>query len=366
MSEQLPRSRSEWEAPGRVNLIGEHTDYNDGFVLPFAIAQRTRARGRNRHDGLVRVRSTLGSESVEFPVVTAPGHVHGWAAYPAGIVWAVTEAGCRLPGVDLELTGDLPMGAGLASSAALECSVGEVLADLAGFVVDRTTMARLAHRAENEYVGMPCGLMDQLACMHAESGQAMLIDTRSLVLEQIPLPLLDEGLSIVAIDTRARHALVEGSYADRRRQCEEAAAALGIAALRDAGIPDLARLADPVLRARARHVITENDRVLETAALLRSGQVRRIGSLLTDSHASLRDDFQVSCLELDLAVESSLDSGAYGARMIGAGFGGSVIALVDTKLAGRLISTVQSAFAAESLPTPAAYSVLPSSGARRL
>jgi galactokinase len=366
MNEPLPPSRSQWEAPGRVNLIGEHTDYNEGFVLPFAIGQRTRTRGRSRDDGLVLVRSTQALEPVEFPVTTRPGDVQGWAAYAAGMVWALTEAGCRVRGVDLKLAGDLPVGAGLASSAALACSVGAVLADLAGVAVDRQTMARLAHLAENAYVGMPCGMMDQLACMHAQPGQAMLIDTRSLALEQIPLRLADEGLSIVAIDTKARHTLVEGPYADRRRECEQATSALGLTALRDAGTADLARLADPVLRARARHVIDENDRVLEVAELLRSGQVRRIGGLLTGSHRSLREDFQVSCKELDLAVESSLDSGAYGARMIGAGFGGSAIALVDSEHVGRLISNVQAAFAAESLPTPSAFAVLPSSGARRL
>jgi galactokinase len=366
MTTQVRTSQSEWEAPGRVNLIGEHTDYNEGFVLPFAIAQRTRARGRTRHDGMVRVRSTLAPDYVDFPVTTAPGDVSGWAAYPAGMVWGLADAGCVVPGVDLDLDGDLPVGAGLASSAALECSVGAVLADLAGVAIDRTTIARLAQRAENDYVGMPCGLMDQLACMHSQRAHAMLIDTRSAALEPIPLPLVDQGLSLIAIDTHARHALVDGDYADRRRQCESAAAALEVRALRDAGTADLSRLVDPVLRRRARHIVTENDRVLETASLLRSGQVRRIGRLLTDSHTSLRDDFQVSCRELDLAVESSLRCGAFGARMIGGGFGGSVIALVDAQHAGRLISTVKSAFAAASLPAPTAYSVVPSSGARRL
>ena len=370
MSEPLTllrsESTSEWEAPGRVNLIGEHTDYNEGFVMPFAIDRRTRACGRVRDDGLVTVRSAQSPERVVFPVTTRPGEVTGWAAYVAGMVWVLVEAGHHVAGVDLELAGDLPLGAGLASSAALECSVGTVLADLAGLGLDRPTIGRLAHRAENDYVGMPCGLMDQLACMHAQQGMAMLIDTRTLAIEQIPLPLSDQGLSLIVIDTHSRHALVAGSYADRRRQCEEAAAALGVPALRDAGADDLSRLADPILRARARHVVNENDRVLEAAASLRSGHVRGAGRLLTDSHSSLRDDFQVSCRELDLAVESSLDSGAHGARMIGGGFGGSVIALIDAEQAGRLIATVESAFAAESLPAPSAYPVLPSSGARRL
>ena len=361
----MNESRSEWEAPGRVNLIGEHTDYNEGFVLPFAIARRTRARGRTRDDGLVTVRSTQEPEPVEFPVTTAPGDVLGWAAYPAGMVWAITDAGHVLPGVDLALDGDLPMGAGLASSAALECSVGAVLADLAGVAIDRTTIARLAQRAENAYVGVPCGLMDQLAIMHSRTAHAMLIDTRSGALEQIPLPLVDQRLSLIAIATQLRHALVAGSYADRRRQCEEAAALLDVRTLRDAGTADLPRLVDPVLRTRARHIVAENDRVLETAALLRSGQLREIGRLLTDSHTSLRDDFEVSCPELDLAVESSLGSGAYGARMIGGGFGGSAIALVDTEQCDRLISGVTSDFEAAGLPTPTAYSVVPSLGARR-
>jgi galactokinase len=362
----MDEQRAAWEAPGRVNLIGEHTDYNEGFVLPFAIGQRTRARGRTRDDGLVTVRSTRAPEPVEFPLTTAPGDVPGWAAYPAGMVWALTRAGHLLSGVDLAIDGDLPIGAGLASSAALECSVGAVLADLAGVAIDRTTMARLAQRAENAYVGVPCGLMDQLAIMHSRTAHAMLVDTRSGALEQIPLPLPDQRLSLIAIDTHARHALVAGSYADRRRQCEEAAAVLEVRTLRDAGSADLSRLVDPVLRARARHIVTENDRVLETAALLRSGQIRQTGRLLTDSHTSLREDFGVSCPELDLAVESSLRSGAYGARMIGGGFGGSVIALVDTEQADRLISAVKATFATASLAAPTAYSVAPSAGAHRL
>jgi galactokinase len=370
MNEPFPplrsESSSEWEAPGRVNLIGEHTDYNEGYVLPFAIDRRTRTRGNVRDDGLVTVRSTQTPERVAFPVTTRPGEVTGWAGYVAGMVWVWVEAGHHVPGVDLELTGDLPLGAGLASSAALECSVGTVLADLAGLGIDRPSIAQLAHRAENDYVGMPCGFMDQLTCIHAQPGMAMLIDTRTLSIEQIPLPLADQGLSLIVIDTHSRHALVAGSYADRRRQCEEAAAGLGVRALRDAGTDHLSRLADPMLRARARHVVTENERVLEAAALLRSGQVRRTGRLLTDSHSSLRDDFQVSCPELDLAVESSLDSGAYGARMIGGGFGGSVIALIGTEHVDRLIATVKSAFAAESLAAPSVYPVAPSSGARRL
>jgi galactokinase len=360
-------AESAWEAPGRVNLVGEHTDYNEGFVLPFAIDRRTLVRGHRRNDGRVTVRSAYTGELVEFPITTGPGDVTGWASYIAGMVWAFGAAGYRVTGGDLEVAGNLPVGAGLASSAALECSTGTVLADLAGLELDRPTIARLAHRAENEFVGMPCGLMDQFACMYARLGSAMLIDTRTLSVEQIPLSLVDQRLSLIVIDTHSRHSLVAGPYADRRHECAEAATALGLRALRDAGTRDLTRLvADPMLRARARHVVTENERALEAARLLQSGRVRRIGRLLTDSHTSLRDDFQVSCRELDLAVASSLESGAHGARMIGGGFGGSVIALVDTEHAERLIATVKSAFTAESLPVPVAYSVLPSHGARRL
>ena len=359
-----------WAAPGRVNLIGEHTDYNDGFVLPVAIDRVVLAAAGGREDGRLRLWSLQqeGAADLELAEV-GPGRVDGWAAYPAGVAWALAQAGVEVAGADLVVDGDVPAGAGLSSSAALECATATALAELSGAGLDRPALARLARRAENEVVGVPSGAMDQMVSMLGRAGHALFLDTRSLEAEQVPLPLEAAGLRLLVLDTRAAHRLVDGAYADRRAACQAAAAVLGVPALRDATLEQVesaaAALGDPGLR-RARHVVTENARVLEAVALLRSGDLDRLGPLLAASHASLRDDYEVSSPELDTAVEAAVDAGAVGARMTGAGFGGSALALVPAGLAGQVADRVRKAFAAAGFGAPEVFAVTPADGARRV
>jgi galactokinase len=359
-----------WAAPGRVNLIGEHTDYNDGFVLPAAIDRQVLAAAGRRGDGRLRLWSLQAGPPADLALAeVGPGRVEGWAAYPAGVAWALGQAGVELGGADVVVDGDVPAGSGLSSSAALECATATALADLGGAGLDRVALAGLARRAENEVVGVPSGVMDQMVSMLGRAGHALFLDTRSLATEQVPLPLEAAGLCLVVIDTRAGHRLVDGAYADRRAACEAAAAVLGVPALRDATPEQVEAaaeaLGDPGLR-RARHVVTENARVLEAVAWLRSGDLDRLGPLLAASHASLRDDYEVSSPELDTAVEAAVDAGAVGARMTGAGFGGSAIALVRADLAGRVAERAAEAFAAAGFGPPEVTAVVPSDGARRL
>jgi galactokinase len=359
-----------WAAPGRVNLIGEHTDYNDGFVLPAAIDRQVLAAAGRRRDGRLRLWSLQAGPPADLDLAeVGPGRVEGWAAYPAGVAWALGQAGVELGGADLVVDGDVPAGSGLSSSAALECATATALADLHGAGLDRAALAGLARRAENEVVGVPSGVMDQMVSMLGRAGHALFLDTRSLAAEQVPLPLAAAGLCLVVIDTRAGHRLVDGAYADRRAACEAAAATLGVPALRDATPEQVeaaaGALGDPGLR-RARHVVTENARVLETVALLRAGELDRLGPLLAASHASLRDDYEVSSPELDTAVAAAVDAGAVGARMTGAGFGGSAIALAPAELAGRVAERAAEAFAAAGFGPPEVTAVVPSDGARRL
>ncbi len=349
-----------WAAPGRVNLIGEHTDYNDGFCLPYALPHSVTVTARVGPPGRWRV--TSRGETVEF---TAADRVNGWAAYPAGVVWVLREAGHDVPGAELVIESDVPVGAGLSSSAALECAVLRALHDLGGLDITPAGQARLAQRAENDYVGMPCGIMDQSASMLCEDGHALFFDTRSGEVEQVPFDVAAHGLAMLVVDTRAPHALVDGEYAARRASCERAAKLLGVPALRDASLDDVSRLDGEVAR-RARHIITENARVLDTVALLKAGDLRAIGPLLTASHASLRDDFEVTVPELDVAVDAALAGGAYGARMTGGGFGGCVIALVDASAADKVGRTVAGAFAAAGFGAPVHFTAAPSPGARRL
>jgi galactokinase len=359
-----------WAAPGRVNLIGEHTDYNDGFVLPAAIDRLVLVAAGRRGDGRLRLWSLQAEPPADLELAgIGPGKVGGWAAYPAGVAWALGQAGVELGGADLVVDGDVPAGSGLSSSAALECATATALADLGGAGLDRAALAGLARRAENEVVGVPSGVMDQMVSMLGRAGHALFLDTRSLGTEQVPLPLEAAGLCLVVIDTRAGHRLVDGAYADRRAACRAAAAVLGVPALRDATPALLERyataLGDPGLR-RARHVVTENARVLAAVELLRAGDLDRLGPLLAASHASLRDDYEVSSPELDTAVEAAVAAGAVGARMTGAGFGGSAIALVETALSGRVADRARGAFAAAGFGPPQVTAVVPSDGARRL
>ena len=349
-----------WAAPGRVNLIGEHTDYNDGFVLPFALPQRTAVAADPLDGPRWAVTSELGGQTVEF---TLGNKIEGWAAYVAGIVWVLAEEGHQVPGARLTIASDVPIGSGLSSSASLECAVLTALVELGGLDVPVTDRPRLAQRAENDYVGMPCGILDQSASVLCTAGNALFMDCRSLRTEQIPFDLAADGLAVLVIDTHAPHQHAGGEYAARRAACERAAAELGVPALRDAVPADLDRLTDDLLVRRARHAITENQRVLDTIELLHSGRHREIGPLMTASHASLRDDFEVTVPELDVAVTAALAAGAYGARMTGGGFGGCVIALIDADHVDVVADAVAKTFAEHGFAAPAAFRAIPSAGA---
>ncbi|MFC7545105.1 galactokinase [Plantactinospora sp. GCM10030261] len=360
-----------WAAPGRVNLIGEHTDYNDGFVLPFALPQRTVAAAAMTNLPHWSAWSETTRERISFDDAgLAPGVVTGWGAYVAGVVWALREAGHRVPHIDIAIASDVPLGAGLSSSAAIGSAVLTALVELGGLDLPVADRPRLVQRAENDYVGAPTGIMDQTAAIRSEAGHALFLDCRSLTVEHIPFDLAADDLAILVVDTRAAHQHVDGGYAERRAACEEAARQLGVAALRDVPTDDLdatlAKLPDEVVRRRARHVVTENQRVLDTVALLRNGRIREIGPLLTASHASMRDDFEITVGEVDTAVDTALAAGAYGARMTGGGFGGCVIALVDAGAAEAVAAAVAEAFAGRGYAEPRSFTVLPSAGAERL
>jgi galactokinase len=360
-----------WAAPGRVNLIGEHTDYNEGYVLPFALPQRIVAAAAPATEGWT-VCSDFADETVRFGAaeVARPGVVQGWAAYVAGIVWALGEAGYTVPPARLAIASDVPVGAGVSSSAALESAVLTALADLGGLDLPVERRPALAQRAENRYVGAPTGIMDQSASIRCVRGNALFLDCRSGAVDQIPFDVAAEGLAVLVVDSNAPHTHVGGEYGARRRACEEAARILGVPALRDitgAGLAAaLERLDDEVMRRRVRHVVSEDERVLDTVALLRAGRLRDIGPLLTASHASMRTDFEITVPEVDVAVEAALAAGAYGARMTGGGFGGCVLALVDADAAGATAAAVTEAYAKHDFRPPTAWVAVPSAGAGRV
>ncbi len=357
-----------WAAPGRANLIGEHTDYNDGLVLPFALGSRTTVAAARRPGRRVSLRSCQRrGEPAEVDLDRLrPGQVAGWAGYASGVLWALAEAGHRLGGAAVLVDGEVPIGAGLASSAALEAAVAASVNDLFGLALPARELVAVCVRAENVFVGMPCGVMDQLAAFECRAGAALYIDTRDLATEQLPLPLDTAGLRLLVIDTGVRHQLAAGEYAERRRQCEQAAHALGVSSLRDVGPADLAGLdqrLDATLRRRVRHVVSENARVRQAAGVLRSGSVEALGPLLDASHRSLRDDFEVSSAELDVAVDAARAAGVLGARMTGAGFGGCAIALTSAGTEHRVRRAVEDAFARAGWHAPSCFSVVPSDGA---
>jgi galactokinase len=357
-----------WYAPGRVNLIGEHTDYNDGFALPFALAQRTVVAGRRLDRTQWTVTSRATGETVSFGTAElAPGGVPRWAGYVAGVAWALREAGHEPAGAELFVDSNVPFGAGLSSSHAMECAVLEALASLSGLDIPVIDRPYLVQRSENGYVGAPTGIMDQSASILCRAGHALLLDCRDLTTEQVPLDLDGDGLTVLVIDSKAPHTHADDEYAARRASCEAAARELGVPALRDItgdGLDAaLAALPDETVRRRVRHVVTENQRVLDTAALLRDGRVRAIGPLLTASHASMRDDYEITVPQVDTAVEVAVKAGAYGARMTGGGFGGCVLALVDADAADRVAGAVTDAYAASGFGRPAAFLVRPSAGA---
>ncbi|MFB4305835.1 galactokinase [Actinomadura sp. GTD37] len=361
-----------WHAPGRVNLIGEHTDYNDGFVLPFALSRGVSVAAARRDDGLIEVRSRQAAAAVTAPVDGPPVVSEGWpderswAAYPVGVARVLREHGAG--GATLLIDSDLPQGAGLSSSAALECATALALRDLHGVQAGRPALARLAQRAENEQVGMPCGLMDQSASLLCTAGHALMLDCRSGLSSQVPFDPAAAGLTLLVVDTRASHALTGGEYGRRRAECEEAAALLGVAALRD--VEDLAgalgTLRDPVLRRRVQHVVTENHRVEATVGLLRAGALPEFGAMLNASHLSLRDQFEVSWPEADATVDTALLAGARGGRMVGGGFGGSVIVLTPADRAAKVRDAITAAYAERSWTPPEFLDAVPSQGAHRL
>jgi galactokinase len=360
-----------WAAPGRVNLIGEHVDYNGGRCLPMALTRVTAAAVRRRDDGRVRM-SSDDPEAAPFEgTITdlGPGSVDGWAAYVAGTLWALREAGIEVPGMDVAVASDVPLGAGLSSSAALECAVALAAAELAGRTDDpalRHLVVRAAIRAENEVVGAGTGGMDQTVAMLAEEGAALLIDTRDFSTTPVQLGLAEAGLVLVVIDTRVTHTLADGQYGQRRHDCEQAARELGLTHLGEATAADVERLTDPRLQARARHVVGEIARVDRVVELVAAGRVAEIGPLLDASHASLRDDYEVSAVELDTVVAAATAAGALGARMTGGGFGGSAIALVPEVAVTEVERAVVNACAQRGLTTPATLVVTSGAAARRL
>jgi galactokinase len=353
-----------------VNLIGEHTDYNGGYVLPFALPQRTAVAASTVDRPEWTVWSEANGERVTFgPEALTPGTVSGWAGYVAGVVWVLREAGIEVPGARLAIASDVPLGAGLSSSAALECAVLGALVELAGSDLLPVRWPALAQRAENVYVGMPCGIMDQSAATLCRDGHALFLDCDTLAHEHVPFDLAAAGLAVLVVDTRAPHRHVDGEYSARRATCEAAAAALGVDLLREVEIDGLAQamaaLPDEVTRRRVRHVVTENQRVLDTMALLRAGRLAEVGPLLTASHASMRDDYEITVPEVDVAVETALAAGAVGARMTGGGFGGCIIALVDAVHADATSDAVTKAFASHSFTPPVSFVATPGPGATR-
>ncbi|MBB3678623.1 galactokinase [Modestobacter versicolor] len=360
-----------WTAPGRVNLIGEHVDYNGGRCLPMALTRVTAAAVRRRDDDRVRLSST-DPEAEPFEGTLAdlgPGQVNGWAAYAAGTLWSLQQAGIEVPGLDLAVSSDVPLGAGLSSSASLEAAVALAAAELAGRADDpelRHLLIQAAIRAENEVVGAGTGGMDQTVALLAEEGSALLIHTRDFRTEPVQLGLAEAGLELMVIDTRVKHTLADGQYAKRRADCDAAARELGLEWLSDATPADVERLTDPRLRARARHVVTENQRVDAVVELVRAGRVAEIGPLLDGSHASLRDDFEVSAVELDVVVEAAREAGALGARMVGGGFGGSAIALIRSTDAAAVGKAVVAACHERGLTEPGILTVTSGPAARRL
>jgi galactokinase len=360
-----------WQAPGRVNLIGEHTDYNEGFVLPFAIDRTARVAVRLRPDSTIRLMSTFGNQGLTTADAGSLSRTaaRGWTKYPLGVIWALQQRGLPVPGFDLLLASDVPRGAGLASSHAIECAVVTAMNELAGGGLGVEDMVLVTQRAENDFVGAPTGIMDQSASLRGSAGHAVFLDCRDQSAALEPFDAEQAGLELLVIDTKVSHSHATGGYAARRVSCELGAEVLGVASLRSLSLGDLDEalgLLDEETFRRVRHVVTENDRVLQTVEALRSAGPRAIGPLLDASHASMRDDFDISCPELDLAVEGARSAGALGARMTGGGFGGSAIALTPQGAARGVRDAVGRSFAAAGYAAPDIFSVRPAAGAMRV
>ena len=352
-------------APGRVNLIGEHTDYNNGLCLPVALPHATYAAVSPRPDRLVRVRSAQTDDAWEGEGI-GPGEVRGWASYVAGVVWALRESGVDVPGLDVCVDSTVPLGAGLSSSAALECSVAVAVAAVVGLPDEPDSRRRLVAacmRAETEVAGAPTGGMDQTVALFAEPDAALLIDFDDGSTRAVPLALDAAGLAILVVDTGVSHALVDGGYASRRADCETAVQRLGVASLREATAEQVATLDDDRIRRRARHVVTEIDRVTRAVDAITVGDWPALGGLFAASHASMRDDFEISCPELDVTVEAALAAGAVGARMTGGGFGGSAVAVVPAVAVAEVTDAVAKAFEARRFTAPTFLLADPSAAA---
>ena len=351
-------------APGRVNLIGEHIDYSDGFVLPFAIKDRTLVAARKRGDSTVRIASAQRRNKIVTVDIAKvkPGLKGEWERYALGVLWAL---GVK-EGVDVLIDGHVPLGAGLSSSAALECSVATAMNHLFDLGFNLEELARLTQKAENQYVGVPCGIMDQSVSLMATQGSALLLDCRDLSTKNIPFDVASSGLELLIIDTQAHHALTDGGYAQRRASCESVVANLGIKSLRELTMGQLENSRDLLTETefvRARHAVTEMKRVLDCVQALSDSNFARVGELINQSHVSLRDDYTVSCPELDTAVDAALAAGALGARMVGGGFGGSAIALIQASKTTETIKTIEKAFSNKSFKPPRFFTSLPSQGA---
>jgi galactokinase len=361
-----------WSAPGRVNLIGEHTDYNEGFVLPFAINRRTVVALALREDRRIRVGSSFSDEVVEIDVDgLEPDKLSGWSAYPLGVAWALGQFGADLAtvaGFDVYLDSTVPIGAGLSSSAAIESAIAIALNDRWNLDLDRQTLAKVGQLAENQAVGAPTGIMDQSASLLGRRDSAVFLDCRSLDAEVINLGFAEAGLELLIIDTHVSHSHATGGYAARRASCEEGALAMDVPSLRYLDVDDLPRaqtvMNDETFR-RVRHVVTENQRVLDTVRSLHEHGPASIGGMLNASHVSMRDDFEISVPELDVAVATAQANGALGARMTGGGFGGAAIALAPSSVIPTLKNEIDAAFAEHGFTTPTMFVVSAAEGAMR-
>ncbi|MGO1385009.1 MAG: galactokinase [Arachnia sp.] len=357
-----------WFGPGRVNLIGEHTDYNDGFVLPFALEKKAVVAAGRRTDDLVVMYSLELNEQVEIPLSGLTPGTGGWAGYLAGVVWALQNSGHIVGATSLVMSSDVPLGAGLSSSAAIECAVVAAMCDLYALEITPMDRAKIARLAENSYVGAPTGLLDQAASTLCEEDYGLFLDCRSLEGVHVPLPMAEQGFEMLVLDTRTPHSHVDGEYGARRKSCEDAAAILGIPALRDVTDLDdaLSRLDDEVMRKRVRHVVSENLRTLEAYEVAREGRLVDLAPLLDASHASMRDDYEITVETVDLAVETARAAGALGARMTGGGFGGCIIALCRATEGERIAQEIAAAFARAGHQAPEWFTATPARGAGRL